>query len=149
MPSSRKGVLQNNSGKFTQQQGKTRTLSFLFVGLGLALCAPSGRAQQYTNDYLERVGRPDFHVVQPVEMGFVDLANGNLHLEFPMAAIQQRGGMQLAVKLTYDSRIWGRQPNPGLQWIPDSGHIGHGFVGGWKVLAASPVVSYIASDCPY
>src|SRR6266851_4136350 len=38
--------------------------------------------------------------------GFINLANGNLHLEIPLAAPPQRGSLGLSEKLIYDSRIW-------------------------------------------
>src|SRR5437764_1030259 len=55
------------------------------------------------NDYLDRVGIPDFTVADPVESGFINLANGGLHLEIPMAQLAQRGKAPFSIKLVYDS----------------------------------------------
>lgn len=42
----------------------------------------------------------------PVEFGFVDLANGNLHLEIPLADPAQRGALRYNARFVYDSRVW-------------------------------------------
>ncbi|MGA2654123.1 MAG: hypothetical protein ABSF28_26680, partial [Terracidiphilus sp.] len=42
----------------------------------------------------------------PVEHGVVNLANGALHLEIPIVNYAQRGNVQLAATLVYDSNIW-------------------------------------------
>lgn len=42
----------------------------------------------------------------PVELGFVNVANGNLHMEIPLAGPAQRGSLQVGERLVYDSRIW-------------------------------------------
>src|SRR5882762_6690380 len=86
-----------------------RVLGFrlLFV-----LVLSSGVIAQSSSDYVDRVGLPNFAVVQPVEMGFINVANGNLHLEFPMTNIPQRGGKSMAVKLTYDSQLYGAGSSP-------------------------------------
>src|SRR5277367_1788292 len=54
--------------------------------------------------YLTSTGTPPFSAPEPVEYGFTDTANGNLHLEIPLGSFPQRGSNQgLAVKLVYDS----------------------------------------------
>jgi len=55
---------------------------------------------------LETIGVPTFSSMLPVENGSINAANGNLHLEFPLATVPQRGGPPLKVSLTYDSSIW-------------------------------------------
>jgi hypothetical protein len=42
-------------------------------------------------DYSVQIGRPTFTTPSPVEMGFVNLANGNLHLEIPLGSFRERG----------------------------------------------------------
>jgi RHS repeat-associated protein len=57
-------------------------------------------------DYSLQTGSPTFSVNQPVPYGFVNLANGNVHVEIPLASAPQRGRLAFAAKLVYDSRIW-------------------------------------------
>src|SRR6185437_11691150 len=42
----------------------------------------------------------------PIENGYLNLANGNPHLEFDLGTFPQRGRRSLSVKLVYDGRIW-------------------------------------------
>jgi len=46
---------------------------------------------QTTSNMLE-TGAPSFNALESVELGFVNLSNGNLHLEIPLASIPTRGG---------------------------------------------------------
>jgi RHS repeat-associated protein len=86
-------------------------------------------------DYISQTGSPAFSVNQPVVFGFVNLANGNIHLEIPIASAPQRGELAFAVKLVYDSRIW-QAVNAGgsLLWkptnVPNS-------MGGWRVVSSA------------
>ncbi len=57
-------------------------------------------------DYIYAVGNPSFAVNVPVENGFINITNGNLHMEFPLATQKQRGALNLNERLVYDSRIW-------------------------------------------
>lgn len=57
-------------------------------------------------DYVYAAGDPNFSVNIPVENGYINVANGNLHLEFSLSNLKQRGALQLDEKLVYDSRIW-------------------------------------------
>src|SRR5438270_473635 len=82
-----------------------------------------------TNDYLDLVGIPDWSVNEPVEMGAINLANGNLHLEIPMASLAQRGEKPFGVKLVYDSNVWGHT-DPTV-WFPNAMI---GSLGGWRVI---------------
>ena len=64
---------------------------------------PLGHAQ----DYLSATGAATFSAPEPVEYGFVESANGNLHLEFPLGSYPQRGSKQpYNARLVYDSHIW-------------------------------------------
>jgi RHS repeat-associated protein len=112
---------------------KTRGLVFFLLAASLVLfSAQASHAQSASNDYLERIGRPDFAVIDPVEAGFVNISNGNLHLEIPMASLPQRGGVPFTVKLTYDSRIYFHFP--GCCTTPWNSENVIGSDGGWKVL---------------
>jgi RHS repeat-associated protein len=123
---------QNRAESIQKISKLSRRSWFLVLGIGLVLGLMSRLdAQTYTNDYLDRINLPDFGVAQPVEMGFANLANGTLHLDIPFASIPQRGGKSVLVKLTYDSRIYGRLFNPSPFWYP-ANVIGSD--GGWKVI---------------
>jgi hypothetical protein len=56
--------------------------------------------------YLNSTGVPTFATTSKVENGFVNLGNGNLHLEIDLGSFPQRGPIKLGAKLVYDSRIW-------------------------------------------
>src|SRR5215470_7666008 len=73
---------------------------FLLITL-LYFCVPS-----LAQDYIYDTGSPVFSVAQPAQLGFVNLANGNLHVEIPIASAPQRGHLTFAARLIYDSRIW-------------------------------------------
>lgn len=60
----------------------------------------------YAQDYVYAIGSPAFGVNIPIENGYINVANGNVHLEFPLAQHSQRGNLRLNERLEYDSRIW-------------------------------------------
>jgi RHS repeat-associated protein len=85
----------------------------------LSLCvltvADSLAAQQYSYAY----GTNPWTVPVPVAGGFVDAANGNLHIEIPIASIPERGHVPFTAKLVYDSHIWqAAYVNQSLTWQP-------------------------------
>lgn len=61
---------------------------------------------QYSQSYLENIGVPAFTTKLPVESGFINAANGNLHLEIPLGTFPQRGAPPEKVVLMYDSAFW-------------------------------------------
>jgi hypothetical protein len=71
-----------------------------------------------STNYLDAVGQPEFSTPTPVELGYVEQANGHLHLEIPIGqAIPQRGnpkGFQL--RIAYDSNFWNPAPDIGGDW---------------------------------
>ena len=75
----------------------------------------------------------------PVEMGSIDAANGNLHLEIPLGNFTQKGNLPLPVKLVYDSKIWNiTDDGSGLSWQPNniqSTHSPFASPGGWRLVA--------------
>src|SRR6266403_1991583 len=90
----------------------------------LAIAASPSRAQ----NYLTQGGSPSFTTAQQVELGFINLSNGNLHLEIPLSSFPQRGTVPFAAALAYDSRIW-RQV--GTTWQPTNVLNSQG---GWRYL---------------
>ncbi len=82
-------------------------LKVVFSMAVLTACVAPMRAtaQSYIND----IGAPTYATTIPVDNGFINLSNGNLHLEIPLSAPTQRGGiLSVAQTLVYDSRIWPR-----------------------------------------
>jgi len=87
------------------------------VILGLFARSASGQSYQTST------GTPSFSAPVPVELGFVDAFNGNLHLSIPLGSYPQRGTLQPEqITLQYDSNIWSVGDNgSGPQWIPNNG----------------------------
>ena len=83
---------------FPQRQSSLQILSLLMM---VACIGTAGQAQ-----YLLETGTPTFATTEPVPMGFINIANGNLHIEIPIATVPQRGGRPFVAKMVYDSRIW-------------------------------------------
>jgi RHS repeat-associated protein len=75
-------------------------LGFLTV---LGLFATNSACAQ---GYYQQFGQNPWTAAIPVPAGYVDAANGNLHLEIPVANIPQRGHVPFVAKLVYDSHIW-------------------------------------------
>ncbi|HKW76566.1 MAG TPA: hypothetical protein VJN64_13640 [Terriglobales bacterium] len=94
----------------------------------LALASAIGASVANAQSYLNATGSPTFTTAMPVEMGFVNVANGNLHLEIPLASFPQRGSLHYNARLVYDSSIW---KVSGGAWqatnVPNS-------MGGWRLL---------------
>lgn len=78
--------------------------------------------------YLAASGSPTFVAPEPVEQGFTDDANGNLHLEFGFGSYPQRATSQLLpVKYVYDSSmVWVIGCSTSCAWAP-SGYNSYGW----------------------
>lgn len=87
-----------------------RRTNLLWQSMGICFLAFSHThqlaGQTATTTYLNATGSPNFSVMVPVPNGYINLANGNLHLEIPIATQKQRGNLQLNERFVYDSRIW-------------------------------------------
>ncbi|HXJ44786.1 MAG TPA: hypothetical protein VNH18_36200, partial [Bryobacteraceae bacterium] len=94
--------------------------------------ALTGRGASAQN-YLTSTGSPNFSAPEPVELGFADTANGNLHLAIHLGSYAQRGSSKPEeVNLIYDSNIW--SVNAYSQWVPSGGlSAGGGIAGGWNL----------------
>jgi hypothetical protein len=57
-------------------------------------------------NYLYGTGNPVWGINIPIENGFINVANGNVHMEIPIGSQAQRGSLPLTETLVYDSRIW-------------------------------------------
>ena len=82
-----------------------RSCILLVFALSAMFCM-HGNCQTSSSDYVYATGNPNFSVNIPVENGFINVANGDLHLEFPLSQLKQRGNLALDEKLVYDSRVW-------------------------------------------
>src|ERR1051325_3338367 len=95
----------NNRAFFRQQKACIEWLlhrSAILVFLVVGTCC----SQIHAQSYLTSTGSSGGASPYPAEMGVVDAASGNLHLEIPLGSFPQRGGNALVPKLLYDSHIW-------------------------------------------
>jgi len=107
-------------------------------------------ASAQMQDYMERIGPPDWTPSVQVNHGSVGLGNGNLHIEIPMASYPQRGGSNLSVRLVYNSRLW-----TAMYWTGGLGYfpaLPFNANGGWSVLVgpygyATPCNTQFHVDC--
>jgi RHS repeat-associated protein len=69
-------------------------------------------------------GQRPFVAPEPVELGFLETATGDLHLEIPLGSFPQRGinGQPVTLKLVYDSSEW--QIGDGVWLHPDGQYTG-------------------------
>lgn len=105
-----------------------RVAAWLFsLGLLLVISLPA-RAQSY----LTEVGSPTFTTAVPVRNGFVNVANGNLHLTIPLTTLPGRGKLTYSAGIAYDSRIWQAENNV---WEPNN--IGVTW-DGWRLVTSGP-----------
>ncbi len=86
------------------------------LGLLCALALAFGSLARAQVDYSLQTGAPTFTTPSPVEMGFANLANGNLHLEIPLGSFPQRGRIGFSARLVYDSLIWKVVSNGSSRW---------------------------------
>ena len=91
---------------------------------------PSARAQA---DPLESIGIRPVSAQLPVHNGYVDLANGDLHLEIPLGTFAQRGGGRVKFSLIYDSALWSQ--GSGLGWSGSVG--GYPWAYGWELVSSA------------
>lgn len=101
-----------------------RVLTLLFA-FTLLVC---GRT--YAQGYLTAIGNTTFSLNVPVQQGYVNVANGDLHLTIPLGVFPQRGRQAISAELDYDSRIWQIvNTGSGNSWqptnVPNS-------LGGWR-----------------
>jgi len=113
-----------------------RVSALLTVVLSTIIPASVARAQSYLN----ATGTPTFTTALPVEMGFVNVANGNLHLEIPLASFPQRGTLRYNARLVYDSSIW---KNSGGTWQPTN--VANS-MGGWRLLTGGEAGSVTSNN---
>ncbi len=98
---------------------RNRYIGMIFI---LAAVLASTPAASQTSS-LDEPGIPSFTTAFPVEHGFINLANGALHIEIPIGSYSQRGNVKaLNARLVYDSRFWIVRTDPVSErqyWAPD------------------------------
>jgi RHS repeat-associated protein len=101
----------------SNRQGTCWLFDLLAVPTAIFVFALTGavtRAQSYS----VAGGMPPFSAPEPVELGFADASNGNLHLEIPIGSFPQRPNNQmLSAKFVYDSSmVWVEACNGTCVW---------------------------------
>lgn len=113
---------------------KVARLLFAVVLMLLLFATPSCGQQSF----MDEPGIPAFTTSFPVEHGFINLANGNLHIEIPIASYPQRGNISaLHARLVYDSRFWTVRTDPvtlAQSWVPNVPHTGISVGGGFRLI---------------
>ena len=128
----------------------TRLSSFALVLLACVAAALGQTSQGYLND----LGNTPYGINIPVENGFINISNGNLHLEFPIASPPQRGALGLNERLVYDSRVWMFLPfgsNGSYHWWPYNVNAAGGTnaSGGWRFIKGNEVGSISLNEMSY
>src|SRR6266403_3006806 len=81
--------------------GKRMSFAALIIIAAAVICSA-----QSSMDYSLQGQAPSCTNADPFPGGFVNVSNGNVHLEIPLGNYPQRGGSALQAAVTYDSRIW-------------------------------------------
>src|SRR5579871_3643472 len=100
------------------------SLRIICIALVMAFVTSPEASAQYTTS----TGTPTFTTALPVEMGFTNVSNGNLHLEIPIGSFAQRGSLKYNARLVYDSLIWKIDTNA---WKPTNVV---NSMGGWRLI---------------
>jgi hypothetical protein len=97
--------------------------------IGLSLCAARSASAQ---SYYTAFGQYPWSVPSPVKGGYVDLADGNLHLEIPIASMPERGANPFTAEVAYESHIWQQVTASGsTSWQPTN--VANSW-GGWRMV---------------
>ena len=79
--------LQATGGSDDVRTSRTKSLLMILAASLFFVSLPSSvRAQ----NYLAQTGSPTFTTAEPVDLGFVNAGNGNVHIEIPVVAIRSR-----------------------------------------------------------
>jgi RHS repeat-associated protein len=107
--------------------------SYLLICL---LVASTVTPAVHSQNYVYATGNPSFSTQIPIENGFINVNNGEIHMEIPLATHTQRGRIPLNESLVYDSRIWQIVQGSGSSWsptnLPNS-------MGGWRLVTNNTV----------
>ena len=129
----------NNAVCRTRRRDRTVVFTLhLTILMGIAAFCLTGSLGPVlqAQSYLTSTGMPAFAAPEPAEMGIVDAASGNLHLEIPLGSFPQRASGALNLKLAYDSHIWNfASDGVTTSWIPltPATEPSFGPSGGWRL----------------
>lgn len=93
--------------------------------------------------YLYDTGNPSYGINIPIENGFINVTNGNLHMEFHLANNPQRGELALDEKLVYDSHFWMIGKYNRYHWWPDNLPRNAQLAMGWRFVTGGETGSLI------
>jgi YD repeat-containing protein len=91
---------------------KRITTLALCIGVMTALSGVHLYGQTDLTGLLSQLGAPPGTPTWPFPQGFVNLSNGNFHIEIPIQTLKERNGGNLTEKLIYDSSFY-------YLWSPD------------------------------
>jgi RHS repeat-associated protein len=111
------------------------------------LLIPSLAFAQSSSTLSDVVGVPSDASIYPIPgLGFVNLKNGNLHIQIPIRTVRDRNGSPITTNITYDNSIWyvgqtsGPNGNPVSQWSVSSSN----YVNNWvSSLGFNSTPSYV------
>jgi YD repeat-containing protein len=120
---------------------------FIRVMAAILFLAFSGSRIAQAQDYLTQGGAPTFAAPEPIELGFTDASNGNLHLEIPFGSFPQRGsGTPLTINEVYNSSlVWTVAcGGSGCSWGPANTTD----YSGWQFMASTGSWMWSVFECP-
>jgi RHS repeat-associated protein len=130
-----------------ERTGQSHCLIFAVLAgiLSLVFSSSVARAQSYS----DVGGLPPFSAPEPVELGFTDAANGNLHLEIPLGSFPQRpNNRPFTAKFVYDSSmLWVQACNGSCVW--STGTVTWRYVSSGGVAAWSAFYCNLSTLCGY
>jgi RHS repeat-associated protein len=92
-----------------------KVLAISIFSMTFLACAHPARAQNYFYEY----GIYPWSNPVPVPGGYVDAANGNLHIEIPITSLAERGQVPFVASMVYDSHIWVQEASGSSSlWAP-------------------------------
>jgi RHS repeat-associated protein len=73
----------------------------------------------YPSSYLDANGLQVWGINLPIDHGYINVANGDVHLEIPLGTHTQRGAVTVNESIVYDSRFWHIVPSgSSYKWQP-------------------------------
>lgn len=108
-----------------------KVIALITITVGLLASARPSAAQAYLSEF----GSYPWTTPMPVAGGYIDAANGNLHIEIPIASIAERGHVPYVAKLVYDSHIW-QQVTVGSSTSWQATNV-PGSWGGWRLITSA------------
>lgn len=110
-------------------------LLLALTGTLILLAVPSRTSAQ---SYYYSFGAYPWTTPIPVPGGYMDAANGNLHIAIPIASVPERGRIPFVASLVYDSHIWQQALVGGAKtWQPTNVSSVPTAWGGWRLVTST------------